>query len=201
MTLTWKAAIDYCEKSIGAYDEEEGSYENPKSNFDYLALLQGKPYPSGMDIPSIYFVNPAKKLLLLDCLWLVGGIPLVSRRLADFIRSHVETEIELIKPTAIYAAGTDFSHDYEILNPIQTVNAIDIEKSEAKLDNQGRIIYFKSKFIRDDSMTSHDIAREIQSLDLLVSERLAQKLNAEDFKVKNGINFYKLQRRLIPYSG
>lgn len=59
MILSWKAPTYYSEQLIGSYDIESGSYETAGSNFDYLSLLAGKPYPLNMDKPKVYF--PCKK--------------------------------------------------------------------------------------------------------------------------------------------
>ena len=200
MTLTWKAPIDYRGKSIGAYDNEEGAYEAPGSDFDYLALLQGKRYPVDRDIPTLYFVDPEKKISRLDCLWLLGGIPLVSARLAEFLLAQVSADIQTVRPKAIHAAGSKTQLDYLILNATHAINAIDLEKSDAKADEEGTIIYFKKIHLMEDAMTQHAIAREAQSLDLLVSEMLAEKLIAGGFDTGTGISFYSLQRKLIPYA-
>lgn len=75
MILSWKAPTYYSEQLIGSYDIESGSYETAGSNFDYLSLLAGKPYPLNMDKPKVYFPCKKEKLLTYDCLWLLGGVP------------------------------------------------------------------------------------------------------------------------------
>lgn len=159
MTLTWKAPIDYRGKSIGAYDNEEGAYEAPGSDFDYLALLQGKRYPVDRDIPTLYFADPEKKTSRLDCLWLLGGIPLVSARLAEFLLAQVSADIQTVRPKAIHAAGSKTQLDYLILNAAHAINAIDLEKSDAKADEEGTIIYFKKNPLDGGR---HDSARHCQ---------------------------------------
>lgn len=59
MILSWQAPIYYNDKLTGSYDAEGGSYETAGSNFDYLSLLTGEPYPADMDKPKIFF--PCKR--------------------------------------------------------------------------------------------------------------------------------------------
>ncbi|MCU7648152.1 imm11 family protein [Pseudomonas piscis] len=199
MILSWKAPIHYNEKLIGSYDADSGSYETSGSDFDYLALLEGEPYPVAMDKPPLFFQCTVKKLLALDCLWLLGSVPLVSARLADFLREHAGSDIELLQPRSITAAGQQVDEPFYIVNASRAVNAIDHGRSEAERDDDGNIIYFKQTWFLDSVPDMGQIAREAQSGDLLLSSGLADRLIDSGFKGDKGLGLYSAERRFVPY--
>ncbi|HDS1655083.1 TPA: hypothetical protein QEL76_003043 [Stenotrophomonas maltophilia] len=201
MILSWKTPIHYNEKLIGAYDAHIGSYEASCSNFDYLALLDGQPYPRGMDRPPVFFQCSAQKLLKYDCLWLLGGIPLISERLADFLNAQAPTDIELIEPRHLVADQRDVDQRFYIVNASRSVEAIDHARSEAERDDDGNIIYFNQTWFLDAPPDMGRIAREAQSGDLLMSAGLADLMIDSGFKGDTGLGFFRAERRFMPYRG
>lgn len=199
MILSWKAPIYHSEKLLGSYDAESGSYETTGSNFDYLSLLSGEPYPAEMDRPKIFFPCQKKKLLVYDCLWLLGDVPLVSQRLADFLVQKAEPHIQLLKPTSIAANGEEVDDDYYIVNAAQTISAVDHSKSVAELSESGSILYFNEIWLHDTAAGMGQIARERDSGDLLISQELADAMIAEKFKGDKGLGFYIANRSFTPY--
>lgn len=199
MIFAWKAPLDYPETMLGSYGPEAGSYESGKSNFSYLALSDGKLFPEDMDEPEVFFDSPENKIQQKDLLWLLGGVPLVSARLAQFIQSHAPDSTQVIRPKSIHAAGRDTSLDYVILNITKTANVIDLEKSDAEKDDDGGIIYFNQTFLRSEYEFDYPLAREAISHDLLISKTLAEKITQNNFSAIKGWGFYTINRRYIPY--
>ena len=199
MILSWKAPTYYSEQLIGSYDIESGSYETAGSNFDYLSLLAGKPYPLNMDKPKVYFPCKKKKLLAYDCLWLLGGVPLVTERLANFLTHQSAQDIQLIQPAVVIADGEEVDEAFFIVNSINTVNAIDQWQSAAERDDDGSIIYFTKTWCLDDAAGMRGIAREPESGDLLISQQLADSMIEKKFKSNKGLGFYIANRTFVPY--
>lgn len=199
MILSWKPPIQYNPKLIGSYDVESGAYQTPGSSFDYLALLAGQPYPKAMDTPPVFFQCKAKKLLEHDCLWLLGGIPLVSARLADFLRQQAPADVELIQPLRLVADHQEVSQPYYIVNAIQAVKAIDHARSEAERDDDGTLLYFNKTWFLESAPGMSQIAREPESGDLLISATLADRLIDTGFKGDKGLGLYSAERRFVPY--
>ncbi|MGK5007854.1 hypothetical protein [Janthinobacterium sp. LB2P70] len=195
MILSWKAPIYYNDKLTGSYDKERGSYETAGSNFDYLDLLQGAPFPPGMDKPPVHFVCPRERLLKYDCLWLLGEVPLVSARLAEFLAGAAGQDVELLAPACIMAGGELVEQPFYIVNAAQQVQTVDLERSIAEKDDKGNIIYFTSRFFRDDAMAPRQIARDAQSGDLLLSSELAGLMKAARFKGDKKLGFYRAEGR------
>lgn len=201
MALIWQSPIFYKSKLIGSYGENRGDYEIKGSNFEYLALSRGCPYPEEMDKPCVRFFVSSEKLSKYDCLWLLDGTPLISERLADFIRSHAGQEMELITPTTIYTANEEVSCGFYILNVVRKVKVIDRARSDAELDNEGGVIYFNTRFFNSFGMRDINLAREADSHDLLISEKLANEIIEKGFSVDKGLGFYSVDGRLNPYRG
>lgn len=199
MILSWKAPIYHSEKLLGSYDAEIGSYETAGSNFDYLSLLSGEPYPADMDRPTIFFTCQKKKLLAYDCLWLLGDIPLVSQRLADFLMQKANPHIQLLKPTSIVANGEAVDDGYYIVNAAQAISAIDHSKSVPELSDSGLILYFNEIWLRDTAAGMDGIARERDSGDLLISQDLADAMIENRFKGDKGLGFYIANQSFTPY--
>lgn len=199
MILSWKAPTYYNEQLIGSYDAESGSYETEGSNFEYLSLLTGKPYPESMEKPKIFFPCNEKKLMAYDCLWLLGGVPLVSRRLGDFLVKHASQDIELLTPTSITADGKVIGEGYYVVNAVQSTSAIDYSKSVAEYDDDGSILYFTKTWFQDSIVEMHAIARERDSGDLLISQELAEAMIESKFKGDKGLGFYIADRSFTPY--
>lgn len=200
MILVWKAPEDYSEKLIGSYDAELGAYEAKGSNFEYLTLSSGIPYPPHMDKPGVFFFCPEKRLLKFDCLWLLGGVPSVSARLADFLLIHAGDDIELIKPDTINTSGVEVSSKFFVVNAVSKVNVVDMDKSTASLDEDGDVIFFKTIHLKDEGMGSRQIAREARTRNLLVTQALAEKMIDAGFKGDKGLGFYRNQNgRFTPY--
>lgn len=199
MILSWKAPIDYNENLIGSYDVEQGSYETRGSNFNYLSLSAGERYPASMDKPSIFFNCPASKLSSLDCLWLLGGAPLISARLASFLQEQAAQELELIRPKAILAAGSDVAETFFVLNAITKASVVDQQRSDAERDEEGDIIYFNKIYFTDNEAQVPTVARDTLSHDLLISQTLADKIIIAGFKGNKGLGFYSVDRRFVPY--
>jgi hypothetical protein len=197
--LSWKAPIYYNEKLIGSYAAEHGSYETVGSNFDYLSLLVGKPYPAGMDKPEVFFSCSKRKVLDYDCLWLLGDIPLVSPRLADFLVQSAGLDVELLTPKSITADGEDIGEIYYIMNAVEAIRAIDHSKSVAELSEEGSILYFNEIWLHDNAVGMRAIAREYDSGDLLISQELADSMIQNKFKGDNGLGFYIVNRLFNPY--
>jgi hypothetical protein len=184
---------------LGSYDAESGSYETAGTNFDYLSLLSGEPYPADMDRPKIFFPCPKKKLLAYDCLWLLGDIPLVSQRLANFLALKAGHHIQLLKPTSIAANGEAVGDDNYIVNAAQAISAIDHSKSVAERSDKGSILYFNEIWLHDTAAGMGEIARERDSGDLLISQELADAMIEQKFKGDNGLGFYIAERSFTPY--
>lgn len=199
MVVAWKAPLDYPEKMIGSYGPEAGSYENENSNFNYLALFDGKLFPEGMDEPHIFFVQPENKIQEKDCLWLLGGVPLISARLAQFIQSHAPSSTQMIRPKALHAAGIKTSLDYFILNITQTANVIDLDKSDAEKNENGEIIYFNNKTLKSEYEFNAPLAREALSHEILISKSFAQALLQNKFSVVDNWGFCTMDNRYTPY--
>ena len=199
MILSWKAPVYYNDKLIGSYDAERGSYETAGSTFDYLSLLTGKPYPADMDKPKIFFPCKKKKLLTYDCLWLLGDIPLVSQRLADFLIQNAGHSVELLPPTSIAADGEQVSEIYYVVNAAQAISAVDHSKSVAELSDNGSILYFNEIWLHDNAAEMGAIARERDSGDLLISQELADAMIEQKFKGDKGLGFYTAERSFTPY--
>ncbi|KZE50290.1 MULTISPECIES: imm11 family protein [Stenotrophomonas] len=201
MILSWKTPIHYNEKLIGSYDARIGSYEASCSNFDYLALLEGRPYPRGMDRLPVFFQCNAQTLLKLDCLWLLVGIPLISERLANFLSAQAPTDIELIEPRHLVADHQDIAQRFYMINASRSVEAIDHARSEAERDDDGYIIYFNQTWFLDAPSEMGRIAREPQSGDLLISAGLADLMIDSGFRGDTGLGFFRAERRFMPYRG
>ncbi len=202
MVLVWKSPEDYSEKLIGSYDSESGAYETKDSNFEYLTLSSGLPYPAHMDKPSVFFFCPEKRLLKFDCLWLLGGVPLVSARLADFLRTHAEADLEFIKPRIINASGIEVSDEFFVVNAVNKVDVVDMERSTASLDDDGDVIFFKTICLKDEGMGVLHVAREARTRNLLITEALADKVIEAGFKGDKGLGFYRNENcRFVPYKG
>lgn len=199
MILSWKAPTYYSEKLIGSYDAESGSYETAGSNFKYLSLLAGKPYPPCMDKPRIFFPCNKKKLITYDCLWLLGGVPLLSGRLADFLIHHANQDVELLTPTSIIAGGEEVNEAYYVMNAVQAISAVDHSRSVAERADDGSILYFTKTWFKDSPTGMRAIARERDSGDLLISQELADAMIERKFKGDKGLGFYNAERSFIPY--
>jgi hypothetical protein len=191
MILSWKAPVDYHDKLTGSYDAQHGAYETAQSNFDYLALLEGAAYPSGMDRPPVHFVCTREKLLKHDCLWLLGEVPLVSARLAGFLADATGQDIELLSPACIMAGGQLLEPPFYILNAAHQVQVVDLQRSTAETDDAGNVIYFTRTFLRDEELAPRHIAREAQSGDLLISSELAGRMKAARFNGGKSLGFYR----------
>lgn len=191
MILSWKAPVDYHDKLTGSYDKEGGSYKTAGSNFDYLALLQGAPYPFGMDRPPVHFVCTRERLLKHDCLWLLGDVPLVSARLAGFLAGAAGQDVELLAPACIMAGGEPVEQPFYIVNATQHVQTVDLERSIAEKDDKGNVIYFTRTFLRDEELAPRQIARDAQSGDLLISSELAGLMKAARFNGGKSLGFYR----------
>lgn len=198
MILAWQPPIYYSDELIGSYDLQYGSYDSTGSNFRYLSLLAGEKYPAEMDCPPVYFKCKKEKLLNYDCLWLLGGVPLVSARLADLLAKETDQEIEFIVPKRISADGKPVSELFYIVNPINTVNVVDQDQSIAETDDNGAVIYYTKIWFRDEGLAPRKIAREAESSDLLISEELANLIKANKFKCDGGLGFYRADRTYIP---
>lgn len=199
MILSWKAPIDYSERLIGSYDTDKGAYQTRGSNFDYLSLLAGRPYPDGMDKPSVFFRCPASKLSDHDCFWLLGGVPLVSARLAQFLAERASGALERLIPAAIHASDREIKDGFFVLNAVDIVDAVDLDRSEAKRTKEGSVLYFNKLFFRDDALGEKDIAREQQSGELILSARLADQLIEGGFTGHKCLGFYRENGSLVPY--
>ncbi|MBE3028434.1 DUF1629 domain-containing protein [Janthinobacterium sp. GW458P] len=198
MILSWKAPVYYNDKLIGSYDTTRGSYETAGSNFDYLALLQGAPYPFDMDRPSVHVVCDQAKLLKYDCLWLLGNVPLISARLADFLAGAGDQDVELIRPACIMADGELVGEPFYILNAMHQAQVVDLARSIAQTDDVGNVIYFTRTFFRDEGLAPRHIAREAQSGDLLISSELAGRIRAGRFKGDRNLGFYRAEGNWQP---
>ena len=198
MILSWKAPVDYNEKLIGSYDREHGSYETAGSNFDYLALLQGAPYPPGMDRPPVHFKCSKARVLKYDCLWLLGEVPLVSARLAAFLAGACAQDVELLCPAFMMADGELVDVPFYLLNAMHPAQVVDLERSSATMDDDGNVIYFTRTFFRDDALAPRSIAREAQSGDLLIASELAGRLKAESFRGDKNLGFYRAEGNWQP---
>lgn len=200
MIVIWKSPLDYPEKMTGSYGPEAGSYESENSSFNYLALSDGKLFPEDMDTPEIHFDSPENRIQKKDCLWLLGGVPLVSPRLAQFIQHHAPSSAQMIRPRAIYAAGVKTSLDYFILNITKTADIIDLEKSDAEKDDDGRVIYFTRKILKSEYEFGYPLAREATSHDLLVSKSFANAILQNTFSVIDSWGFCTTDNRYTPYT-
>jgi hypothetical protein len=136
-----------------------------------------------MDKPKIFFPCKKKKLLTYDCLWLLGDIPLVNQRLADFLA----------------ADGEQVSEIYYIVNAAQAISAVDQSKSVAELSDNGSILYFNEIWLHDNAAEMGAIARERDSGDLLISQELADAMIEQKFKGDKGLGFYTAERSFTPY--
>ncbi|WP_175025332.1 MULTISPECIES: imm11 family protein [Burkholderia] len=197
--MSWKPPIRHNEKLIGSYDAEAGSYVTSGSDFDYLALLDGRPYPPAMDAPSVFFQCKVKKLLEHDCLWLLGGIPLVSARLAGFLGAQAPADVELIQPLRLVADHQEVSQRFYIVNAVKAVNAIDHTRSEAERDDEGNLLYFNKTWFLDNVLGMDLIARDAESGDLLITATLADSLIDAGFKGDKGLGLYSAGQRFVPY--
>ncbi len=146
-----------------------------------------------MDKPKIFFPCKKKKLLTYDCLWLLGDIPLVSQRLADFLVQNAGHSIELLPPTSIAADGEQVSEIYYIVNAAQAISAVDQSKSVAELSDNGSILYFNEIWLHDNAAEMGAIARERDSGDL------ADAMIEQKFKGDKGLGFYTAERSFTPY--
>lgn len=200
MILSWKAPVDYHDKLIGSYDKEHGSYETAGSNFDYLALLQGAPYPAGMDRPPVHFNCTKARLLKYDCLWLLGEVPLVSDRLAGFLAAASGEDVELLRPAFVMADGETVDAPFYLLNARRQVQAVDLARSVAEKDDDGNVIYFTRTFFRDEGLAPGSIAREAQSGDLLIAGELAGRMTAQCFSSDKSLGFYRAEGNWRPLS-
>ncbi|MQA51843.1 imm11 family protein [Pseudomonas piscis] len=199
MILSWKPPPQYNPKLIGSYDVDSGAYETPGSSFDYLALLAGQPHPEAMDKPPVFFQCKTKKLLEHDCLWLLGAVPLVSARLADFLTQHAGADIQLIQPLSLIADAQEVSQPYYIVNAIKLVNAVDHARSEAERDDDGTLLYFNKTWFLQAAPQMGQIAREPESGDLLIRAALADSLIDAGFRGDKGLGLYSAERRFVPY--
>lgn len=199
MILSWKAPIYYSDNLIGSYDIQSGSYDAAGSNFDYLSLLTGEPYPAGMDKPKVFFPCKKMKLLAYDCLWLLGDVPLVSERLANFLIQYAAHHIEFMTPTSITAAGEEVGDAYYIINAAQAVSAVDHGRSIAERSEKGSILYFNEIWFHESAQGMNAIARECESGDLLISQVLADAMIEQKFRSNKGLGFYTADRSFKPY--
>ncbi|BCT36294.1 imm11 family protein [Pseudomonas sp. BNK-6] len=134
-----------------------------------------------------------------DCLWLLGGIPLVSARLADFLHQQAPADVELIQPLRLVADHQEVSQPYYIVNAIQAVKAIDHTCSEAERTDDGTLLYFNKTWFLDSVAGMEQIAREPDSGDLLISGALADGLIDTGFKGDKGLGLYRAEGRFMPY--
>lgn len=198
MILSWKIPFDYNDKLLGSYDREPGSYETAGSDFDYLALLQGAPYPPAMDRPPVHFVCTRARLLKHDCLWLLGSVPLVSARLAGFLASACGQDVELLRPAFLMAGGEPVDEPFYLLNAMRQAQVVDLQRSVAQTDDDGNVLYFTRTFFRDDGLAPASIAREAQSGDLLISGTLAGLMTAATFRVDKSLGFCRAEGNWQP---
>jgi hypothetical protein len=84
---------------------------------------------------------------------------------------------------------------FYIVNAAHQVQTVDIERSIAERDDKGNIIYFTSRFFRDDAMVPRQIARDAQSGDLLISSELAGLMTAARFNGDKKLGFYRAEGR------
>lgn len=133
---------------------------------------------------------------------MASGVPLVSARLADFLCTHAEADVEFIKPRIIIASGIEVSNVFFVINAVNKVDVVDLERSTASLDNEGDVIFFKTICLKDEGMGVRHIAQEARTRNLLITEALADKMIDAGFKGDKGLGFYRNENcRFIPYKG
>lgn len=169
MIYLWDFRDDYSQMLVGAYDRERGP--------DRFLFKKGERLEANsVGKPRFQFTAKAKALCRLNDLGNTAMIPLVSDAVAKILRQVCPGEVQLF-PAEVSCIDCNFE-DYSIVNVLNRVRGLDLEKSVYTfiLDTTG-IGRIDTAVYRNDCLGSLHLAREDKySSHLLVSERLREDL-------------------------
>jgi hypothetical protein len=192
MYLNWSTPIYYSSRLIGSYGENEGDYDSDSDNFDYLSLYDTTPFSAQMDKPTIYFKEKHERLIKFDCLWMLGGQLLVSKKFKAILNSLTSSRIEYIEPAVIYTRDNSELNDYYIIKLLDEVSAIDHENSVSVYSEDNHFLYYNERCFKINSKETMLLAREALSREIVITKDLADTLSTCDIKVYSGFGFYTI---------
>lgn len=190
MYLNWSWPIYYSTRLMGSYGENDGDYTSDTNNFDYLSLYETTPFSLHMDKPTIYFKEKHDRLIKFDCLWLLGGQLLVSQRFKTILEELTTSDIEYIEPTAIYTRDNKVLKEYYIIKLLNTVSAIDHENSISVYSDDNHFLYYDKRQFKTVSTETRLLAREAVSLEIILTDDLADELLKAGIKTDKGFGFF-----------
>lgn len=190
MYLNWSTPIYYSSRLIGFYGENEGDYASDTDNFNYLSLYDTTPFSSHMDKPTIYFKEKYDRLIKFDCLWMIGGQLLVSKKFKAILDGLTSSRIGYIEPAAIYTRDNRELNDYYIIKLLDEVSAIDHENSVSVYSEDNHFLYYNERCFKTNSTETMLLAREALSKEIIITKDLADMLLGLDFQVYKYFGFY-----------
>lgn len=157
-------------------------------NFDNPFLLtDGTPLADGFPEDAAYHMNASfpKDVKLPDNVQNNNGIPIVSKRLKEFLEAQDLGDVEYLPVTIVNHKGRVASPDYFILNPLTVLDVIDFEQSEVRWSAvKPDVIASASELVIDESKVP-DGVRMLRPKSfagvVMVDDGLVEELEAEDF--------------------
>jgi hypothetical protein len=120
---------------------------------------------------------------LADALLSGGRVPVVSKRLADFLEARKVPKLELLRVSIVNHKKKVESRDYFLVNILATQDCLDLEKSQPKRSGSGRIAGVE-QFVLDPDRCDPNVPIfrvEGYSKPVVVTGELANTLDAEAF--------------------
>lgn len=177
----WDIPERYANKNIGEYQYDTANY---LSFINGVSLKQ-----DGSVSPVIKYDVNDKFLEKYDCIPNSSGIPIVNKRLKEFLECYTSNEVEFHR-VDIYAKN-ELIHDFYLLNIIRKIPLIDLNNSVyIYIPGTQEIMTFNRVCFVDDQLTDFNITRCSEYLPyIMLSNELVGRMKKEKFK---GIEYTKV---------
>jgi hypothetical protein len=183
--------MKYHQLSYDAYYENEQTIRDYEmGDFDLTIFWKGKKYNDSIpEYVRLYLREgeenlPEAPLLANPVSWLI-----FSQRLLDFWWPMIKDDIQVFDAPVYRKTDGKKVDGYKLINPIRTIECIDLERSEVSRNKKGEINGFGKIYIKEEIAEGYHIFRpKCYIYKVIVSHKLAKSLAGKGFK---GMAFIK----------
>ncbi|MDP3533154.1 MAG: hypothetical protein Q8S31_07705 [Alphaproteobacteria bacterium] len=177
----WGVLEKYPEKYFANYDSDK----SPDAFYlrrcfkwpDDLPEKLNNIWKKKVNPPYVYYYDvkgDKERLLIYDYISNITSVPIVNKRTRILLEEFCPNDVQFID-TEIQTKNGIIKDEYYVINILNKVDAIDMEKSDYSYEEDGAI-NFKKVYFKENSMKGHWIARDQQEFGIILVSDALKKL-------------------------